>query len=330
MLVLSVCALVLALATPAAAASKKTTTAQKQAKAEKAKLAQVTQQVQTQQQRSVSARQAVQAANVTLRSARAQEAAVEKHLAAVRSSIKGYAVDAYVNGGIGQASPLPGVGGANELARAEHLRDAIVGSESDVLEALATARADLDAKRLAAENAARVATGRQRAVNDALASLKRSQAAQFRLVGAAEARYQSLRDAEGFRGNVALATVHGITVAASIAPRLNSMLNAADADGYHFGGTGYRSSAGQIATRKRNCGSSSYDVYDKPSGSCHPPTAKPGQSMHERGLAVDFTYNGSIINSHGNAGFRWLAGHASSYGFYNLPSEAWHWSVNGN
>ena len=129
---------------------------------------------------------------------------------------------------------------------------------------------------------------------------------------------------------MSLTTVHGITVATSIAPQLNAMLNAASADGYAFGGTGYRSSSGQVAARRRNCGSSQYDIYDKPSGSCHPPTAKPGQSMHERGLAVDFTYNGSIINSHSNAGYKWLAGHASRYGFYNLPSETWHWSVNGN
>ena len=51
--------------------------------------------------------------------------------------------------------------------------------------------------------------------------------------------------------------------------------------------------------------------------------------MHERGLAVDFTQNGQTI-SRGSSAFAWLSAHASSYGFYNLPSEAWHWSVNGN
>ena len=52
--------------------------------------------------------------------------------------------------------------------------------------------------------------------------------------------------------------------------------------------------------------------------------------MHEQGLAVDFTWNGSVISSRSSPAFQWLAAHAGSYGFYNLPSEPWHWSVNGN
>ncbi len=51
--------------------------------------------------------------------------------------------------------------------------------------------------------------------------------------------------------------------------------------------------------------------------------------MHERGLAIDFTCNGSLISGHGNPCYQWLSAHAAAYGFYNLPSEAWHWSVNG-
>jgi D-alanyl-D-alanine carboxypeptidase len=52
--------------------------------------------------------------------------------------------------------------------------------------------------------------------------------------------------------------------------------------------------------------------------------------MHEQGLAIDFMWNGSIISSHSNAAYQWLDAHAATYGFYNLPSEAWHWSVNGH
>jgi hypothetical protein len=52
--------------------------------------------------------------------------------------------------------------------------------------------------------------------------------------------------------------------------------------------------------------------------------------MHERGLAIDFTYNGSTIGSHSSPGYKWLAAHAGEYGLYNLPSEPWHWSTNGN
>jgi LAS superfamily LD-carboxypeptidase LdcB len=63
--------------------------------------------------------------------------------------------------------------------------------------------------------------------------------------------------------------------------------------------------------------------------SCRPPTARPGLSMHERGLAVDLTQGGSTLRR-SSSGYRWLKANAHKYGFFNLPSEPWHWSVNGN
>ena len=102
------------------------------------------------------------------------------------------------------------------------------------------------------------------------------------------------------------------------------------ADGISLSGGGYRSSSGQIQTRRNNCGTSNYDVYQKSPSQCSPPTARPGSSMHERGLAIDFTYNGRIINSRSSPAYQWLNANAARYGFYNLPSEPWHWSVNGN
>jgi LAS superfamily LD-carboxypeptidase LdcB len=45
---------------------------------------------------------------------------------------------------------------------------------------------------------------------------------------------------------------------------------------------------------------------------------------------VDFTYGGSTIQSRSSPAFEWLRGNAARYGFYNLPSEPWHWSVDGN
>jgi len=127
-----------------------------------------------------------------------------------------------------------------------------------------------------------------------------------------------------------LRTVGGITVSTSIAGNLERMLNAARAAGHNYGGGGYRSSEGQINTRRNNCGTSNYAIYQMPPSQCSPPTARPGTSMHERGLAIDFTYNGSLIRSRSSPGFQWLAANAASYGFYNLPSEPWHWSSNGN
>jgi LAS superfamily LD-carboxypeptidase LdcB len=108
------------------------------------------------------------------------------------------------------------------------------------------------------------------------------------------------------------------------------MLGAAAADGIVFGGSGYRDPAAQIALRRAHCGTSTYAIYEMPPSQCTPPTAIPGTSMHERGLAVDFTVNGSAITSRDSTGFRWLASNAARYGFYNLPSEPWHWSVNGS
>jgi hypothetical protein len=131
-------------------------------------------------------------------------------------------------------------------------------------------------------------------------------------------------------GNPSLRTVRGITVAAEIADNLEALLNASDGAGLRLGGEGWRSSDGQVEARRRNCGTSDYDVYEKPASQCSPPTARPGSSMHERGLAIDFTNGGKLITSRSDPAFVWLKGNAGRFGFYNLPSEPWHWSTNGN
>jgi LAS superfamily LD-carboxypeptidase LdcB len=118
-------------------------------------------------------------------------------------------------------------------------------------------------------------------------------------------------------------------VAGSIAGNLRDLLAAAGADGVGLCGWGYRSPERQVQLRRQHCGTSHYAVYEMPSSQCSPPTARPGFSMHEQGLAVDFTCDGGSISSRGNRCFRWLAGNAGRYGFQNLPSEPWHWSTNG-
>ncbi|MDP9019278.1 MAG: D-alanyl-D-alanine carboxypeptidase family protein [Actinomycetota bacterium] len=126
-----------------------------------------------------------------------------------------------------------------------------------------------------------------------------------------------------------IVSVRGIWVSSQIAGQLAALLDAADADGMAFGGGGYRDPSAQVALRRSNCGTSDYAVYSMSPSQCSPPTARPGASMHERGLAVDFTYNGSLISSRSNPGFQWLDANASRFGFYNLPAEPWHWSTNG-
>jgi hypothetical protein len=116
-----------------------------------------------------------------------------------------------------------------------------------------------------------------------------------------------------------------ITVASSIASNLQSLLDHAARDGLGLCGWGYRDSQRQIELRRAHCGTSHYAIYEAPASSCSPPTARPGQSLHERGLAVDF----ENCSTRSTACFQWLNRHASSYGLYNLPSEPWHWSIDG-
>lgn len=58
-------------------------------------------------------------------------------------------------------------------------------------------------------------------------------------------------------------------------------------------------------------------------------TARPGSSNHELGLAIDFECDGTLIRSRTTTCFEWLAASAPTFGLYNLPSEPWHWSVDG-
>lgn len=128
-----------------------------------------------------------------------------------------------------------------------------------------------------------------------------------------------------------LATVGGgITVDGSIAGNVQGLLDEAAAAGFTLTGSGYRSHQRQIELRRQNCGPSDYAIYQMPSSQCSPPTARPGSSMHEVGLAIDVSCNGTLIESRSSACFRWMAAHAPSFGLLNLPSEPWHWSVNGN
>lgn len=126
-----------------------------------------------------------------------------------------------------------------------------------------------------------------------------------------------------------IVTVGGIRIHRSMAQNLANLLSAAAADGIHLSGGGYRDPAGQIAVRRNNCGSSHYAIYEMPASACRPPTARPGSSMHERGLAVDFTSGGGTL-TRGSAAFAWMRANAGRFGFHNLPSEPWHWSTNGN
>ena len=121
-----------------------------------------------------------------------------------------------------------------------------------------------------------------------------------------------------------------ITVAGSIGSNVQALLDASSADGVILCGGGYRDPEQQIQLRMEHCGTSDYAIYEMPSSQCDPPTARPGSSMHEQGLAIDFTCNGGGTVDSGDSCWDWLSAHADEYGLYNLPSESWHWSTNGS
>lgn len=119
-------------------------------------------------------------------------------------------------------------------------------------------------------------------------------------------------------------TVGGMVVAESIAEQVEALLSAAEADGISLQGWGWRSHERQIELRIAHCA----HPFETPSNQCSPPTATPGHSRHEFGLAIDFHVDGSAISA-STAEFEWLTEHAHEFGLFNLPSEPWHWSVDG-
>ncbi len=118
-----------------------------------------------------------------------------------------------------------------------------------------------------------------------------------------------------------LCKIDNVYVNLSIAQNLINMRDAAAKAGISLPMViGYRSFDEQVALRQQNCYGA--NIYTAPAGACNPPTAIPGTSNHGTGEAIDFTdATGARLN--------WLKQNAAKYGFYNLPSEPWHWSLTG-
>ena len=296
--------------------------------------------------------QALAAAEEAFASARAAEAATAAEIATLRRSLRAMAVREYIGGASTDAgTAFPDADPAEQVRRAV-LAELALGSARETADRLSAAREDFELARQRAEverdnvrtrvAALRAARDRQAAVAarvDQRIEVRLAEAASLarldQQLGAQLARQQAALAARnpGSRagagrpvsGRVPLRTVRGITVHADIADRLESLLAAAEADGLIFGGGGYRDPEDQWAVRRRNCP----DPANSPPSACRPPTARPGYSMHERGLAIDFTHGGSTVRS-GSPAYRWLSGNAGRYGLRNMPGEPWHWSTNGN
>ena len=129
-----------------------------------------------------------------------------------------------------------------------------------------------------------------------------------------------------------LVRVNGVLMDKSIGDNFARLVAEAAADGIVLTGGGYRSAQAQINLRRGNCGPTDYDIWERPPSECHPPAARPGHSLHERGLAIDVRCNGRLISRYSDPCFDWMAAHAPKHGFHNdvTHREAWHWSINGN
>jgi D-alanyl-D-alanine carboxypeptidase len=75
--------------------------------------------------------------------------------------------------------------------------------------------------------------------------------------------------------------------------------------------SGYRSNSTQVYLYNRQIGRQGGNVYKAGTIS-----AVPGTSEHELGLAVDLTFDGSLVQSFGSTRQgKWLAAHCMEYGF---------------
>jgi LAS superfamily LD-carboxypeptidase LdcB len=304
------------------------------------------------------ARRAVDAAAAALDQARRRQEQMAAEVAGLRSRTTALALDAYMGRSTSAMLEALRTGNIADVARKREYASIAMGGISASLDRLRAARQDLNVQRRAAQRAKEQMAARQTDVQARFTQMFLAQQQQLRFAGQVEnkiaittSRADQLAKTDSQLGaqisaqqgqgtssiavqrsasTISLTTVRGITVASSIAAQLDKMLAAAEADGFTLTGQGYRSADQQIELRRQHCGSSDYAIYQMDPSQCSPPTARPGTSMHEQGLAVDFIANGSLISSHSDAAWQWLSAHAASYGFYNLPSEPWHWSVNGH
>lgn len=314
-----------------------------------------------QEARTRSAVQAADAADLAAVEARRAEEATAAALAETQAAMRRVAVNAYVRGPSTEVLAVLDIDSISELTTRRHLLQVALGYGAELSDQLRADREDLairraaaDAARVAAEERRRDAGARlhdlqvavdakqgvaddveerlERALAEAASletldkqladEIARRQAALARRVGSTVPR---VRGGEGTGGSVNVVSVRGIVVSTQIAEQVEALLSAAEADGFVLGGGGYRSSDAQAALRRANCGGG-----NGPASRCRPPTARPGRSMHEQGLAIDFTWEGRIISSRSSPAFGWLRENAGRFGLRNLPSEPWHWSTNGN
>lgn len=289
-------------------------------------------------------------------------AATRERIADLEAQLRLRLVDAYVSGASGRSDSIIGITDVDEIdrlatrraiseshartdvevgeelrttrrrlsrqeARLEDQRDRLGRRESDVA-ALQTAVGEIRAQRAelltslsaAREEQAEVAIAAQESLGVAM-DFVQDQLDALALIGVDGT--SGLPPAGFALDGQPLCDAAGIIVACRIAREITFMVSAAREDDVVLTGGGWRSTAEQIALRIAHCGG---DIYGASASSCSPPTARPGTSQHEFGLAIDF----ANCAARSTPCFQWLAQYGEAYGLYNLPSEPWHWSTTGN
>lgn len=117
-----------------------------------------------------------------------------------------------------------------------------------------------------------------------------------------------------------MSTTDANLIVAPLGPLIRYGLTRAQRDGVALSLTsGYRTRDQQIAARRRNCGQSEFDIFQKRARDCSPPTAVPGTSNHERGRAADMSGNKE-----------WLARLLAPYEVTRpVAGEDWHYEWRG-
>ena len=131
-------------------------------------------------------------------------------------------------------------------------------------------------------------------------------------------------------GNVNVVNAGGIYVAALDRGQRVSPSRCRAADGVPLAGWGYRDTSAQVALGRRTAARASTR-----STRCRRTNAIPRPRRRARRCTNAASRSTSpvaapTIGSHSSPCYKWLSAHASQYGLYNLPSEPWHWSTNGN
>ena len=307
------------------------------------------------------AQRSVRRAERDIAEARAAVQAAQAQIDLLETHQQSVAVDSYIREGSNSGDiEVLNEGNPLQVAERQALLDLTSGRNADIADQLTAAREDLRDQRARAEEAEQRAQDQRERAERRLADLEAAQERQSAFAADVDRRIESrLAEAANLErldadlsaqiaaqqaalaaqnpggggalspvpspGAISLSTVGGITVAASIAGQVAGLLNASRDAGLSLGGGGYRDPAAQMAVRRSNCP----DPVNSPPSACSPPTARVGTSMHERGLAIDFTNNGRLISSRSDPAFVWLSANAGTYGLHNLPSEPWHWSTTG-